>query len=377
MPESAFEPDIPVSPRITRAARTSLIHQREAEQQQYNSPVKGEEPEEDLEPDQVDQLSEDLASPIQESAQVSSDASEAVQEMQKSVSAVSRRIAQGPDALVPADKFKRKGPGLNLFVRFIGLVAVALVSSFGYDYKVKSASIGFCDTGRDTNDALVAARERYAAMKECNFEHRPKLWADDGEDNPDCPLPIFSPESCTPCPRHSTCTHHTVTCETGYLIRPHPLLSFLPRPSTATSMSWAYPEQWEPDYPVDYAWKTIGLAANGLPGFGPVALPPRCVEDPKRKRHIGALGKAIEAFLAQERGRKLCAGISPKEVNVDGENEQLIEARTWGVSLDNLKGFLREKTVVSANLVPAPLRGDRRKTITHEEIVAPFTGNFR
>ncbi|KAF9653088.1 hypothetical protein BDM02DRAFT_3087982 [Thelephora ganbajun] len=348
MPESAFEPDIPVSPRITRAARTSLIHQQEAEEQQYKSvsrPAKDEQPEEELEQSgQVEQLLEELASPIQESVELSSDAPEGVQELQKSVSAVSRRIARGADALVPATKPKYKRSSLNLFVRFIGLVTIGLVSTFGYDYKVKSASIGFCDTGKDTNDALVAVRERHAVVRECNFEHRPKLWVDDREDNPDCPLPIFSPDGCTPCPKHSTCTQHTVTCETGYLIRPHPLSSFLPRPSTATSMSWSFPEQWEPDYPVDYVWKAIGLVANGLPGFGPIALPPRCVEDPKRKRHIGALGKAIEAFLARERGQKLCAGISPKEVKADGENEQLIEARAWGVSLDNLKGLLREKT---------------------------------
>lgn len=348
MPESAFEPDIPVSPRITRAARTSLIHQQEAEEQQFKSvshPATDEEHERGLEQtNQAEQLPEDFPSPIQGSVQLSSGELEGMQELQKSVSEVSRRIAQGAGALVPATKLKHKRSSLNLFVRFIWLVAIGLVSTFGYDYKVKSASIGFCDTGKDTNDALTAARERYAAMKECNFEHRPKLWADDREDNPNCPLPIFSPESCTPCPRHSVCTQHTVTCDTGYLIRPHPLLSFLPRPSTATSMSWSFPEQWEPDYPVDYVWKAIGMALNGVPGFSPVALPPRCVEDPKRKRHIGALGKAIEAFLAQERGRKLCAGISPKEVKVDGDDEQLMEARTWGVSLDNLKGLLREKT---------------------------------
>ena len=350
MPESAFEPDIPVSPRVTRAARTSLIHQQEAEEQQFKSVshlVEDQSPEGEEQLDQADQSQEEFPSPAQGSVQLSSDVTEEPQELQKSVSAVSRRIAQGADALVPVTKSKHKRPGLSLFVRFIGLVAIGLVSTFGYDYKVKSASIGFCDTGKDTSGALVAARERYAAMKECNFEHRPKLWADDREDNPDCPLPIFSPDSCTLCPRHSTCTQHTVTCDTGYLIRPHPLLSFLPRPSTATSISWSFPERWEPDYPADYVWKGIEMAANGLPGFGPIAFPPRCVEDPKRKRHIGALGKAIETLLAQERGRKLCSGMSPKEVNVDGEDEQLIEARTWGVSLDNLKGLLREKTAVS------------------------------
>ncbi|KAF9792382.1 Man1-Src1p-C-terminal domain-containing protein [Thelephora terrestris] len=347
MPESAFEPDIPVSPRVTRAARTSLIHQQEAEEQQFKPAsytIKGEESEVEEQPNPTEQSPEEFPSPAQGSVQLSSDVPEDVQELQRSVPAVPRRVAQGADALVVATKSKHKRPGLNLFVRFIGLVAIGLVSTFGYDYKVKSASIGFCDTGKNTSSALVAARERHAAMKECNFEHRPKLWADDREDNPDCPLPIFSPDSCTPCPGHSTCTQHTVTCDTGYLIRPHPLLSFLPRPSTATSMSWSFPEQWEPDYPSDYVWKAIGMAVSGLPGFGPVAFPPRCVEDPKRKRHIGALGKAIETLLAQERGRKLCSGMRPKEVKVDGEDVQLIEARTWGVSLDNLKGLLREKT---------------------------------
>ena len=348
MPESGFEPDIPVSPRITRSARTSLIHQQEAEEQQFKPSthtVKDEEPEEE-EPDQAEQSLEDYPSPVEVSAQPSSDVQEDVQELQKSVYGSPRHITQGDDTLVPVPKPKHKMSGLSLFVRFIGLVAIGLVSTLGYDYKIKSASIGFCDTGKDTNDAVMAARERYAAMKECNFEHRPKLWADDREDNPDCPLPIFSPEDCTPCPRHSTCTQRTVTCDVGYLIRPHPLLSFLPRPSTATSMSWSFTEQWEPDYPVDFIWKAVGMAIDGLPGFGPVAFPPRCVEDPKRKRHIGALGKAIESFLGQERGRKLCAGISPKEAKVDGEDGQLIEARTWGVSLDNLKGLLREKTAV-------------------------------
>lgn len=367
MPESAFEPDIPVSPRITRAARTSLIHQQEAEEHQFKSvshSVKDEEPEEDGEqPDYAEQSPEEFPSPIQGSFQLSTGVPKDAQELQKSVSEVSRRIAQ-PDIYEPVTRSKRRTSGLNLLVRFIGLVAIGLISTFGYDYKTGSASIGFCDTGKDINDALVTTRERYAAMKECNFEQRPKLWPDDREDNPDCPLPIFSPDNCTPCPRHSTCTQHTVTCDTGYLIRPHPLLSFLPRPSTATSMSWSFPEQWEPDYPVDYAWKAIGMAANGLPGFGPIALPPRCVEDPKRKRHIGALGKAIEVFLAQERGRKFCAGISSKEANVDGEDEQLIEAKTWGVSLNNLRGLLREKTAVSTMwTLSLHLGGEGSKTI--------------
>ena len=337
-----------MSPRITRAARTSFIHQQEAEEEQLKSVsylAKDGEPEEEVK--QSDDDGEpDFPSPIQGSVQLSPGVPKEMQNLQKSITEVFHRVAQaGPHT--PVSRSEPRRSGLNLLVWPIGFVALVLVSMFGHKYQVESASIGFCDTGKDTNDVLLTFRERHVAMRECNFEHRPKLWADGREDNPDCPLPIFSPDSCTPCPRHSTCTQHTVTCDTGYLIRPHPLLSFFPRPSTATSMSWSFPEQWESDYPVDYVWKAIGMTANGLPGFGPVAFPPRCVEDPKRKRHIGALGKAVEVFLAQERGRRLCAGISPKEVNADGEDERLIEARTWGVSLDSLRGLLREKTAVS------------------------------
>jgi hypothetical protein len=162
MPESAFEPDIPVSPRVTRAARTSLIHQQEAEEQQYKSvsrPVKGEEPEEGLE-DQAEQSPEELTSPIQESVQLSSDASEAFKNCRNPSPRSPAALPKVQIPLYPLTKPKHKRSGLNLFVRFIGLVAIGLVSTFGYDYKVKSASIGFCDTGKDTNDALVAVRER-------------------------------------------------------------------------------------------------------------------------------------------------------------------------------------------------------------------------
>jgi len=47
-----------------------------------------------------------------------------------------------------------------------------------------------------------------------------------------------------------------------------------------------------PSAHVEWVWNLIAGAANGLPGLGPVAFSPHCVEDPKRKRNIGALGKA-------------------------------------------------------------------------------------
>ena len=84
---------------------------------------------------------------------------------------------------------------------------------------------------------------------------------------------------------------------------------------------------------------------DGLPGFGSVALPPRCVEDPKRKRNIGALGKAIESLLGQERGHRLCAGgklIDDVVMDIDGG-----DARKWGVELERLRDVMKKKTPVS------------------------------
>ena len=95
----------------------------------------------------------------------------------------------------------------------------------------------------------------------------------------------------------------------------------------------------------ELAHTALSLVADGLPGLGPVAFPPRCVEDPRRKRHIGALGKAVEAMLAAERGRRLCAGVRPAEGTAQqGEAE---EAKRWGVEVEVLKGTIRKKTAVS------------------------------
>jgi len=71
-----------------------------------------------------------------------------------------------------------------------------------------------------------------------------------------------------------------------------------------------------------------------------VALPPRCVEDPKRKRHIGVVGKAVESLLANERGRRVCAGVGFNEpVGTEAE-----EARKWGIDVDTLKENLKKRT---------------------------------
>ena len=91
------------------------------------------------------------------------------------------------------------------------------------------------------------------------------------------------------------------------------------------------------------AHDVLASALDGLPGFGPVALPPRCVENPRRKRHIGALGKAIESFLAHERGKRLCAGKGWGEK----PGSEVEEAKKWGVEIEALKEAMRRKPSMS------------------------------
>lgn len=322
--------------------RTSFLHQDNAARMQIPEvieQVKEETEETDL-PEEEEEQGE------QEVIEVS-DSPDEHQEQRDMVDAVSRRIAEG-GAVVRSTPQKKQSS--HWFLRLV--MSVLLLTTFGvtYDFKQQSAPIGFCDTGKDTNAVLEDNRLQWAAIEACNRENRTLLQSVDtsvDSDDTACPplYPIPHPDSCTPCPKHATCSQRTVTCDSGYLIRPHPILSLLPRPSTATSMTWAFPEKWDADFSVDYVWQALALAADGLPGVGPIAFAPRCLEDPKRKRHIGVLGKAVESLLGQERGRRVCSGVQPSKAEKDMSEAE--EAQFWGVDVDTLREAMKRKTSVS------------------------------
>jgi hypothetical protein len=97
-------------------------------------------------------------------------------------------------------------------------------------------------------------------------------------------------------------------CDQGFLLKPHPLAV------------------------IPY----LSDIADGLPGLGPIAFPPSCVEDPRRKWKIGQLGKAIDSVLAAERGRRLCMGIDPNKPMDGGD------AKRWGYEIQKLKEKLKD-----------------------------------
>ncbi|KIK95889.1 hypothetical protein PAXRUDRAFT_826550 [Paxillus rubicundulus Ve08.2h10] len=219
------------------------------------------------------------------------------------------------------------------------LYSICLVvgSSIIVKYKRESAVIGFCDPGSNTNRALEEFQADLSAIDMCNRENRTLLElpsdlfdAITSKGGTPCPpfslIPLPHPSTCTPCPEYASCTQAKVTCNTGYLLRPHPILALLSPFGTA------------PSAPVELAWNLVGDMANGLPGLGPVAFPPHCIEDPKRKRHIGALGKAIEALLGQERGKRVCAGGQDDQPTIHNEAEK------WGLEVDALRETMKQKT---------------------------------
>lgn len=226
-------------------------------------------------------------------------------------------------------------PAIQILLWLVGLIGAILATN----YKIESSSIGYCDANSETNSALEDVRAKREAIQLCNQENRTTLYVGGGSP---CPLLPFIPadlhsDSCTPCPDHAMCRQDTVICDSGYILRPHPLFFFIPAVASPTKVTLSASSP-----PNELAWKVISELMNGLPGMGSVAFPPRCVEDPKRKRHIGALGKAVEHILAHRRGELLCSGVSEEM-----EESEEGEAKKWGMELDGLRSKMRDMTAVS------------------------------
>jgi len=250
---------------------------------------------------------------------------------------------------IPSPQLPESKP-TPLILRLLYLLIVLATSTAITNFKIESAPIGYCDTGKNTNDALEALKTKWNAIEECNRENRTYLypskpsWLGKGDvDAALCPppplIPLLHPMSCTPCPEHASCSQHSITCATGYLLRPPPLLFFLPAPPSSVSNASLVPLRFSSHS--ELVWKVLSEITDGLPGLGSVGLPPQCVEDPQRKRNIGALGKAIESILGQERGRRLCAGDSVIVPEAKGG-----EAKRWGIEVESLRGQLKKKVSV-------------------------------
>ncbi|KAF9264714.1 hypothetical protein L218DRAFT_957919 [Marasmius fiardii PR-910] len=359
-PQSNFEPNIPMfrTPApIRRLPRPSFVpsppsplkEESPAEQpfpQSDDDPLCGDEvPDDSLnivdeEPEVDTRHADGDDEEVQDEIEHEEEEEEEGENNQKQVVAVQKRIAEGgrpmPPIAVDEALIEGEVKPTSFILRLVIYLLVSLGSYVVYHHKIENASIGYCDPGTYTNARLERLRSERAAIEACNAENRTHLIADD-PDSPSCPpvplLPFL--HTCTPCPEHAVCSGHAIACEKPYILKSPFPLSFLLPPSTDPtnvnlSLSLSTLSEVRPE---DMAWKVISQVTDGLPGLGSVGVVPSCVEDPRRKKHIGALGKAIEKALALERGTRLCYRERERTVKEDDGGE----ARRWGVPLEELR----------------------------------------
>lgn len=391
-PSSTFNPQLPPDVKRETRSRGPSAAPENKQERLFTIPSQvTEEQESDLEEEarQLEALRQDLASPTKAQTQlpvlelveaptediqeqeddVASDVSEFSDEQ---VAAVSKRISEGGRVMKRQQESDSKE-----FSRFARLVAVLLMlasSAVLYGYKQESSGIGFCNAGTATNPVLQERRSLAAAVELCQRENRTTLYGSEAESASSpistgtavdhgsqpaaesavelCPLPVFDlfphPQTCTPCPRYASCTPSSVTCAKGYVLQSHPLLSFLTVPHHASPDDPSLTTFTRPQGLLssvdtsELVYSAPSLIFDGLPSFGPVAFPPRCVADPLHRRKINYIGKSIESHLAAERGMRLCTG---KGADLP-ETTEIEQAKKWGTDVEKLSKEIMKKTSV-------------------------------
>ncbi|KAH8117468.1 Man1-Src1p-C-terminal domain-containing protein [Phellopilus nigrolimitatus] len=226
---------------------------------------------------------------------------------------VAQRISDG-GAVIRKPLTHVSSRSTPLWQRVLVALFVLVLSGLAGQYKLESAPIGYCDTGSHTNDVLMDIREKRQEIEGCHAQ-----FTEGGNIDKCVPLPLIPlprPDACTPCPAHAICSRYSARCEDGYIMHPH-LLANIPYSSNL---------------------------ADGLPGLGPIAFPPKCVDDELRKKNINVLGKKMDAALAEIRGERICAGIDT-QVPVDGG-----EARRWGYRIDELLDLMKKQYPRESNI---------------------------
>ncbi|KIM49156.1 hypothetical protein M413DRAFT_438323 [Hebeloma cylindrosporum] len=321
-PQSPFQPILPAIPKYKFAPPSKLTSVRQF------TPA---------EPIEQEQIGEPI---IEEDKTQVQTIEEGYEESESQIDeAIARLESENEAALELPSPVPTRRP-TQLFARFLSWFVLLGSAYLAFNYKTESSSIGYCDRGSNTSRALEDVLSRHTALEACSTNRTLSSTNNQDAQKPPCPLPplipIPRPASCTTCPDHASCTQFDVTCDSGYILKPHILFSFIPVSPSQSSLTTSHVPQL-----TEYVFKVISILTDGLPGFGSVAFPPRCVEDPQRKRNIGALGKAIESMLGKERGRRVCHGLS------SGIQADLTEAAKWGIEESQLRNVFRKKTAPS------------------------------
>ncbi|KAG8763790.1 inner nuclear membrane protein enriched at telomere/subtelomere region [Ceratobasidium sp. 423] len=246
-------------------------------------------------------------------------------------SAAGRALVQRADIKVP--------PVVPRWLSLILGFGFSILLSVTASYKTESASIGWCETGTNTNSIIAERKIAQAARYECaerlylnstlgavgliesgeGSANRQEVLDGlmGGECTPLPLLPIPHPWTCTPCPEHATCTPpYEITCHPTYILKQHPLDTI----------------------------PGLRALASGLPGFGAVAFPPQCVEDDARKRKVSGVAKGMATYLETVKGERVCEGSVVGGKPIDGG-----ESRKFGVKVNDLAELVLKEMKRSTN----------------------------
>lgn len=218
-----------------------------------------------------------------------------------------------PSNLVPK-------PNPTSLTRLLFLLAsaagTAYLSYMLYDYKQQSQALGYCDTSSDLNDLVIRKLANMHDLERCRMQQREAITAE-RERIPECEtggLTWYSPKLCTPCPEDGVCTNGELKeCLDERIIVRNPIL------------------------------QTISPLFDGLPTFGPVAFPEKCLRNDTQDNLVMSFAKGIEGYLAEEKGRKICergwrVGNEKDKNQGDGEGDAI----KYGLgSVELLKAFWR------------------------------------
>ncbi|KAJ0121691.1 sister chromatid separation protein [Diaporthe amygdali] len=164
----------------------------------------------------------------------------------------------------------------NLATPFWLLITV-LLGSYGAWYRQEKIAVGYCGAGRPAQE-IIPRQVEYKDFK---------------LDVPEWVFPLAEPE-CEPCPPHAYCyADHSVRCDEGFILKPHP------------------------------------LSANGL-----IPLPPTCEADSEKLRRVKAVADRAVEELRDRKAKFECGEL----VN---ENGQVPENPM--VAVEDLKETVSEK----------------------------------
>lgn len=214
----------------------------------------------------------------------------------------------GEDAANGTLARRKPSTGAPVWVQIVLMLLFAAGGTSLWSYKADSASLGYCDAGKNTNHVVLEHLQEIQVAEECRaaIVRRSQAGLEPDSDAESCRTSLIPRATqCTPCPPHAICSVHSITCETAYI----------PQPSV---------------------WSSIPLAdtvLNGMPGVGSVAFPPKCVADVRRRQNVGKMARAIENKLASVRGDRICAGVTSS-----GGDAQ--DAAAFGMRIEDIRQSL-------------------------------------